>query len=413
LAESPVASSIVIVGTGMAGGVAARTLREEGYDGRVTLIGHEPGFPFGRPPLSKTYLRGEEDLSGWLVTPGAWYEQNEVELVRATVVDFDPAGRQLALDTGESIPYAKLLIATGGRNRRLQVPGADLAGVYQLRTVADCDAIKAAAARGGRAVIVGMGFIGSEIAASLTQMGVAVSAVLPGGAPLDSVLGHEMGAVLAGIHGDAGVELIANDQVVSLEGAGRVERALTRGGRKIECDLAVVAVGIQPNVELFHDKGVAIDNGVLVDAFCRTNLPDVYAAGDVANTLHPLFGRIRVEHYNNAEKQGAAAARSMLGSGAEYAYLHTFWSDQYEHKLEYVGHAATWDQFVVRGSVKERKLIGFYLLAGKLIAAVGLDRGGDPELDENGELALVGRLVAKGVRPEPAALADEDHQLAH
>ena len=393
----------------MAGGVAAKTLREEGYEGRVLLIGPEPGFPFGRPPLSKTYLRGEEDLSGWLVKPGEWYQQNDVELVRKTVVGVDPAGRRVHLDGGEDIAYAKLLIATGGRNRRLQVPGADLPGVQQLRTVADCDAIKAAAARGGRAVIVGMGFIGSEIAASLTQMGMAVTAVMSGGAPLESVLGPELGAVLAGIHGDAGVELIANDQVVSLEGAGRVERVITKGGRKIECDLAVLAVGIQPNVELLQDTGIAIDNGVLVDAHCRTNVPDVYAAGDVANHLHPLFGRIRVEHYNNAEKQGAAAARSMLGSGDEYAYLHTFWSDQYEHKLEYVGHAARWDQFIVRGSARERNLIGFYLLEGRLIAAVGLDRGGDPELDENGELAMIRRLIAKGARPEPAALTDEDH----
>ena len=395
----------------MTGGVAAKTLREAGYDGRLLLIGPEPGFPFGRPPLSKTYLRGEEDLSGWLVKPGAWYEKNEVELVRDTVVGVDPSGRRVHLDKGEDVSYGKLLIATGGRNRRLQVPGAELSGVHQLRTVADCDAIRAAATRGGRVVIVGMGFIGCEIAASLTQMGMAVTAVLPGGVPLDSVLGPEMGAVLAGIHGDAGVELIARDQVVSLEGAGVVERAFTRGGRKIECDLAVLAVGIQPNVELLHDTGVAIDNGVLVDAFCRTNVPDVYAAGDVANHSHPLFGLIRVEHYNNAEKQGAAAARSMLGSEDEYAYLHTFWSDQYEHKLEYVGHAARWDEFVVRGSVADRKLVGFYLLEGRLIAAVGFDRGGDPELDENDELAGAGRLIAAGARPAPAALADEDHQL--
>jgi len=411
LPETRSGSPIAIVGTGMAGGVAARTLREDGYDGSVLLIGPEPGFPFGRPPLSKTYLRGEEDLSGWLVKPGTWYEQNGVELVRKTVVGIDPAGRRVHLDGGQDVPYARLLIATGGRNRRLQVPGADLPGVHQLRTVADCDAIKAAAAHGGRAVIVGMGFIGSEIAASLTQMGMGVSAVMSGGAPLDSVLGPELGAVLAGIHGDAGVELIARDQVVGLEGAGRVERALTNSGRKIECALAVLAVGIQPNVELLHDSGIAIDNGVLVDALCRTNVADVYAAGDVANHLHPLFGRIRVEHYNNAEKQGAAAARSMLGSGSEYAYLHTFWSDQYEHKLEYVGHAARWDQFAVRGSARERKLIGFYLLEGKLIAAVGLDRGGDPELDEHDELAAIGRLIAKGARPEPSDLTDEDHPL--
>jgi 3-phenylpropionate/trans-cinnamate dioxygenase ferredoxin reductase subunit len=291
------------------------------------------------------------------------------------------------------------------------VPGADLPGVHQLRTVADCDAIKAAAAHGGRAVIAGMGFIGSEIAASLTQMGLAVSAVMPGNAPLDSVLGPEVGAVLAGIHRDAGVELLTKDQVVSFAGAGRVERAVTRSGRHIECDVAVVAVGIEPNVELLQGTGVEIDNGVLVDAFCRTNVPDIYAAGDVANHLHPLFGRIRVEHYNNAEKQGAFAARSMLGSRGEYAYLHTFWSDQYEHKLEYVGHVRSWDQFVVRGSVKDRKLIGFYLQGGRLMAAVGLNRGGDPELDENDEMAQIGRLIANGARLPAVFLSDEDHDL--
>jgi 3-phenylpropionate/trans-cinnamate dioxygenase ferredoxin reductase subunit len=256
-----------------------------------------------------------------------------------------------------------------------------------------------------------MGFIGSEIAASLTQMGLAVSAVMPGNAPLDSVLGPEMGAVLAGIHRDAGVELLPGDQVVSFAGAGRVERAVTKRGRNLECDVAVVAVGIEPNVELLQGTGVAIDNGVLVDAFCRTNVPDIYAAGDVANHLHPLFGRIRVEHYNNAEKQGAAAARSMLGSRSEYAYLHTFWSDQYQHKLEYVGHVVTWDQFVVRGSLKERKLIGFYMQGGKLMAAVGLNRGGDPELDEQDEMAQIGRLIARGARPPAVSLSDEDHDL--
>ena len=404
---------LVIVGSGLCGGVAARTLREEGYGGRVVLIGNEPGVPFGRPPLSKTYLRGEEALSGWLVRPESWYGENDVELLRATAVRIDAAGRQVLLDSGAAVPYARLLIASGGRNRRLQVPGADLPGVYQLRTVADCDAIKAAAANGGRAVIAGMGFIGSEVAASLTQMGLAASAVFPGLAPLDSVLGPEMGAVMAAIHGDAGVDLMSGDQVVAFEGAGRVERAVTKRGRRIECELAVVAVGIEPNVNVLDGTGVATDNGVLVDASCRTNVPDIYAAGDVANHLHPVFGRIRVEHYNNAEKQGAAAARSMLGSGDEYAYLHTFWSDQYEHKLEYVGHASRWDQFVVRGSVKDRKLIGFYLLDGKLLAAVGLDRGGDPELDEHGEMAAAGRLIAQAARPSPAVLADGDLELEH
>lgn len=395
----------------MSGGVAAKTLREEGYSSRLVLLGNEPGVPFGRPPLSKTYLRGEEDLSGWLVKPAQWFEKNDVELVRATAVSLDTRERRIELDTGEVIPYGKLLIATGGRNRRLLIPGADLPGVHQLRTAGDCDAIKAVAQKGGRALVVGMGFIGSEVAASLRQMGLTVTAVLPGNAPFDSVLGPEMGELFAGIHRDAGVELIAHDEVVRFEGTQRVEHAVTKRGRRLDCDFAIVAVGIEPNVDILQGTDVPLDNGVLVDARCSTNVPDIFAAGDVANHLHPLFGRVRVEHYNNAEKQGAAAARSMLGALDEYRYLHTFWSDQYEHKLEYVGHVRKWDQFVVRGSSAERRLIGFYLQAGSLRAAVGLNRGGDPELDEGGEMAKAGRLIARGARPAPAALADEDQDL--
>ena len=411
MAKAREGGPIVVLGSGMAGGVAVKTLREEGYGGRLVLIGPEPTLPFGRPPLSKTYLRGEEQLSGWLVNPPGWYAENDVELVAATAIRLDTAARRVELDSGEAVGYAKLLLTTGGRNRRLEVAGAGLAGVHQLRTVAECDSIKNAVRAGGRAVVVGMGFIGSEVAASLRQLGMEVIAVLPGGAPLETVLGAEMAEVMAGIHRDAGIELIAQDQVVRFEGAARVERAVTKKGRRLDCDLAVVAVGIQADVEILKGTEVAVDNGVLVDARCQTNISEIFAAGDVANHLHPLFGRIRVEHYNNAEKQGAAAARSILGSTAGYSYLHTFWSDQYEHKLEYVGHVRRWDEFVVRGSTRNRKLVGFYLAEGVLRAAVGLDRGGDPELDEHGEMAAAGRLIARGARPSPAALADEDRDL--
>ena len=405
-------SSIVILGAGMSGGVAARTLREEGYDGRLVLIGHEPTPPFGRPPLSKSYLRGEETLDGWMVASEKWYEDNRVVRVHATATRVDADTHQVHLKEGAPVPFDRLLITTGGVNRTLEVPGADLPGVHQLRTVAESDAIKQDARRGARAVVVGMGFIGSEVAASLTQLGVQVTAVLPGASPLESVLGPEVGQVMAGIHRDAGVELFSGDQVVRFEGAHRIERAVTRQGRRLACDFAVVSVGIRPAVDALASSGVAVDNGVLVDELCRTNVPAVFAAGDVANHDHPLFGRIRVEHYNNAEKQGAAAARSMLGIGAPYAYLHTFWSDQYDLKLEYVGHVRKWDQFIVRGSLDERKFLGFYLADGVLRAAVGVNRGGDPELDEQGEMAAAGRLVAKRAQPDPRALADETRDLS-
>jgi 3-phenylpropionate/trans-cinnamate dioxygenase ferredoxin reductase component len=402
-------SPMVIIGGGMAGGNAAATLREEGFRGPVVLISREPGVPFGRPPLSKTYLRSEEDLAGWYVRPGDWYADHDVELRTQTgVAAVDPAAHTVTLDSGEELGYQKVLIATGGRNRRLSLPGADLPGLHYLRTVAECDAIKQEAVPGRHAVVVGMSFIGSEVAASLTQLGVQVTAVLPGQNPLGSVLGDQVGEVMAAIHREQGVELLPGEHVAGFEGTGRVDTVVTAAGRRIPCDFAVAGVGIQPAI-----PEIAVDqqNGILTDGLGQSSAADVYAAGDVANVLHPLFGRVRVEHYNNAEKQGAAVARSMLGSTDPYDYLYTFWSDQYEHKIEYVGHVTKWDTFVVRGSLAERKLIGFYLVDGVVRAAVGLDRGGDPELDLDSEMAACARLVSAQAQPAPAVLADERTDL--
>jgi 3-phenylpropionate/trans-cinnamate dioxygenase ferredoxin reductase component len=399
---------IVIIGGGLAGGNAAATLREEGFSGPVVLISREPGVPFGRPPLSKTYLRSEEDLEGWYVRPAGWYADHDVERRGGVATAVHPGTQTVVLDSGEELRYEKVLIATGGRNRRLDIPGAGLPGIHYLRTVDECDAIKREAAPGRRAAVVGMGFIGCEVAASLTQLGVRVTAAFPGRDPLERVLGSEVGALIGAFHRAHGVELLPGDKVVGFEGAERVAAVVTAAGRRIACDFVVVGAGIEP---VIPGVPVATENGVLVDELCRASAPDVYAAGDVANHLHPLFGRIRVEHYNNAEKQGAAAARSMLGSTAPYDYIHSFWSDQYDHKLEYVGHVAKWDEFVVRGSVPDGKLIGFYLVNGIVRAAVGLDRGGDPELDTDSEMAACARMVATQARPAPATLSDERTDL--
>ena len=256
-----------------------------------------------------------------------------------------------------------------------------------------------------------MGFIGCEVAASLTQLGVQVTAVFPGRAPLERVLGGQVGALIGAIHRANGVELLAGDQVAAFEGTERVEAIVTATGHRIPCDFAVAGIGVEPDIPAVAGSSIAEDNGILVDELCRTSAADVYAAGDVANHLHPLFGRIRVEHYNNAEKQGAAAARSMLGSTAPYDYVHSFWSDQYEHTIEYVGHVTKWDEFVVRGSVEEGKLVGFYLVDGVVRAAIGLDRGGDPELDRDSEMAASARLVAARARPARGVLADEHADL--
>ena len=396
----------------MCGGNAAATLREEGYPERVVLVGDEPTAPFGRPPLSKTYLRGEEDWTAWTVKSPEWYDQNNVERVHERVESIDLQAREVVFEgSGQRTAYDRLLLATGGRNRRLSIPGATLPGVLGLRTVADCDAIKELAVPGRRAVVVGMGFIGSEVAASLRQLGVSVTAVLGGVGPLAGVLGDEVGSVMAGIHRDKGVELLLDDRVVAFTGDGHVEHVVTSRGLTVSCDFAVTGIGIEPSVELAHQGGVPVDNGIIVDECCRTNLAVVFAAGDVANHLHPVFGRLRVEHFNNAERQGRAAARSMLGSTEPYADLHSFWSDQYEHALEYVGHARSWDTFVVRGSLEQRRFIGFYLEQGRVLAVMGLNRGGDPELDEGGELFAAKALVGKRLGASPASLEDETTDL--
>jgi 3-phenylpropionate/trans-cinnamate dioxygenase ferredoxin reductase subunit len=413
MARAPV-RRIVIVGASLSGGSAAAALREEGFDGQITLIGAEPQPPYNRPPLSKGYLRGQDRFDDQLVNPTAWYAEHSIDLrlgVRATAID---AGRKtVTLERGGDVPYDRLLVATGGRNRAAKTPGADLPGIYQLRTVEECDRIREAARPGRRAVVVGLGFIGSEVAASFRQMGVEVAAVDGQPAPLARVLGREVGTALADIHREKGVTLILEDSVAAYEGAGRVEQVRTKNGRALPCDLVVAGIGIVPNVELLASAGAAVDDGVLVDERCRTSLPDVYAAGDVANHLHPLFGRLRVEHWNNAFQQGRAAARAMLGDPRPYDYLHTFWSDQYEHLIEYVGFARRWDRLVFRGDPADGRFLAFYLEGGVVRAAAGLDRGGDPEDPKSeGELKIVEGLIRDRVPVDPARLADEGADLS-
>jgi 3-phenylpropionate/trans-cinnamate dioxygenase ferredoxin reductase component len=229
--------------------------------------------------------------------------------------------------------------------------------------------------------------------------------------PLARVLGEEVGGVLRDIHRDKGVELVLEDSIAAFEGAGRVEQVRTRKGRVLECELVIAGIGISPNSELLAVARAAVDNGVLVDERCRTSLPDVYAAGDVANHRHPIFGRLRVEHWNNGYQQGRFAARSMLGETGPYDYLHSFWSDQYEHLLEYVGFSAG-EPVVFRGRSEDRKFLGFYLKDGVVRAAVGLDRGGDPEDPKiDGELKAVAGLIRDRVVVDPAKLANEDVDL--
>jgi 3-phenylpropionate/trans-cinnamate dioxygenase ferredoxin reductase subunit len=400
-----VAATFVIVGASLAGATAAVTLREEGYDGRLLLVGAEADLPYERPPLSKEYLRGEKPLEKVLVRPAEVYGSLEVELLLGTrASSLDPVARIVELEGGERLRCDKALLCTGGRNRRVPIPGIGLEGVHDLRTLADADGIREEARPGRRAVVVGMGFIGCEVAATLRALGVQVAAVELFNAPLERVLGEEVGRVIADLHRDHGVELVLGEGVEAFEGARRVERVRTTGGRVLECDFAVVGLGIEPAAELAAAAGLEVENGVVVDELCRTSADGVYAAGDVANHRHPLLGRrVRVEHYLNAIEQGTAAARSMLGRGEPYAPVHWFWSDQYDANLQYAGFHTRWDELVVRGSLEEQRFAAFYLEGGLVQAVVALNQARDVQRAK--------RLIAARVPVDPARLRDPEVDL--
>jgi 3-phenylpropionate/trans-cinnamate dioxygenase ferredoxin reductase subunit len=369
----------VVVGSSLAGGTAAATLREEGFDGRVILIGEEPQAPYERPPLSKEYLRGEQPFEDALVRPRDFYASNDIDTLFGTrATRLNPVDKTIELSGSDRVRYDKVLIATGSRNRRLPIPGLDLEGVYGLRTVEDCDRIRGEIRPGRRAAVVGMGFIGSEIASSLRQLGVEVVVIEAGKVPLHRVLGEEVGRIMEHIHRDHGVDMIFEEQVSGFEGRGRVERIVTQSGGRIECDFAVVGVGVEPVVDVVMGSGIEVDNGLVVDEYCRTNAEGVFAAGDVTNHYHPIFKqRMRVEHWHNALNQGAAAARNMMGMGSVYDGIHWFWSDQYDYNLQYVGFHKDWDKLVVRGSLENRDFIAFYVKDGLIAAAIGMNRGRD------------------------------------
>jgi 3-phenylpropionate/trans-cinnamate dioxygenase ferredoxin reductase component len=388
----------VIVGAGLAGGKAAETLREEGFDGRVVLIGAEPDRPYERPPLSKDYLRGESEREAAYVHPAAYYEEHDVELRTQTRVEaIDLSARELALAGGERLAFTKLLLATGAEPRRL--PGAE--GVLYLRDFRDSDALRAVLGQGGRMAVIGGGWIGSEVAASARQKGLEVTMIEQAAAPLEGVLGRELGEIYAAIHRDHGVEVVTGATVAAIED-GRVALA---GGRAVECDHVVVGIGVVPRTELAEAAGLGVENGILVDDRLRTSADGVFAAGDVANAQHPLLKtRLRVEHWHNALEQGPAAARSMLGTGDAYDRIPYFFSDQYDVGMEYAGHAAEWDEVVFRGDVEAREFIAFWVRDGRVLAGMNVN-----VWDVTDDIQA---LIRAGAPVDPARLRDPDVELA-
>jgi 3-phenylpropionate/trans-cinnamate dioxygenase ferredoxin reductase subunit len=369
--------TFVIVGAGLAGAKAAETLREEGFDGRVVLVGADPERPYERPPLSKQYLLGAAERASAFVHPVEWYAEHAVELrtgVRA--IGLHPADHRVELDSGETLDYAALLLATGSSARRLAAPGAELDGVQVLRTMADADRLRGELAQGGRrVVVVGAGWIGLEVTAAARYHGNAVTVVEPRPTPLFGVLGARMGEVFARLHRRHGVDLRTDTTVRALQGSGgRVTSVLLDDGGLLPADLVVVGVGAEPNTELAEAGGLRVADGVVVDGALRTSAPDVFAAGDVASVPYPRAGRhVRVEHWANALHSGPAAARSMLGQQVLFDRVPYFFTDQYDLGMEYSGLGSPDATVVCRGNPEDGGFISFWLDDGRVVAGMNVD----------------------------------------
>ncbi len=362
---------VIIVGGSLAGASAAFAIRKTGFDGSVTLIGEERHLPYERPPLSKDYLRGEVGAEKAHVRPEADYQANDIGLLRGRrALSIDPVHRTVALDDERRLAYDRLILTTGSTRRRLPVPKAALPGVLYLRTLDDADAIRSEAEGAAQIVVIGGGWIGSEVAASLRQMGRDVTIVMELSTPLQNVLGPEVGAVYADLHRAHGVELV-NGRAAGLLGDQRVRGVQLEDGRTLRADLVVAGVGAVPRAGLGLRAGLALDNGAIaVDERLRTSDPAILAAGDVAAALHPRYGRLRVEHWQNAREQGATAGRNAVGAEEVYGRTPYFYSDQFDLGMEYRGLAMAWDEVVIRGDVASREFIAFWLSGGRVMAAM-------------------------------------------
>jgi NADPH-dependent 2,4-dienoyl-CoA reductase/sulfur reductase-like enzyme len=397
MTEAP--TSVVIVGGGLAGAKAAEALRDQGYDGPVTLLAAEDELPYERPPLSKGYLAGKDEFDVAVVHPEEWYAEHDVDLRRGSeVTAIHRDAHEVELSGGSLLPYGALLLATGAEPRSLPIPGADTA--LTLRTHADSDRIRATFGSGRRLAVVGAGWIGLEVAAAARDAGTDVTVLEAAELPLLGVLGPEMGQVFADLHRQHGVDLRLGAKITEITPTGvRLE-----GGEEIGADAVLLGVGVRPRTELAEAAGLDVDNGVLVDAALRTSDPDIWAVGDIANHDHPTLGhRIRVEHWDTALHHPATAVAAMLGGGAAYDRLPYFFTDQYDLGMEYVGHVGRDDaaRVVVRGDLDGREFVAFWLDdADRIRAAMHVNVW--DVLDE------VRPLITAGTAVDPERLADRD-----
>jgi NADPH-dependent 2,4-dienoyl-CoA reductase/sulfur reductase-like enzyme len=371
-------SRFVIVGGGLAGAKTAEALREQGYAGSIVLVAAEDHLPYERPPLSKEYLAGKADRESVDVHDRQWYDDHDVELrlgVPATRIDRE--AHEVQLEDGNRIGYDQLMLATGSRARRIDLPGSDAEGVLYLRDVEDSDRIAEALGSAGRMVVIGAGWIGLEVTADARERGVEVDVVEVAPLPLLRVLGAEMAGLFAELHREHGVTFHFETGVKELRTEdGRVTGVTLDDGSTLDADVVLVGVGAQANVEIAREAGLDVDNGVLVDELLRTSDPDIYATGDIAAEAHPTYGRVRVEHWANALNQPGAAARTITGTDTPYRTEPFFYTDQYDLGMEYRGYvpAGATPTVVVRGDRDARELIAFWLSPeGRVLAAMNVN----------------------------------------
>jgi 3-phenylpropionate/trans-cinnamate dioxygenase ferredoxin reductase component len=373
------ADHVIIIGAGQAGAQTAISLRQLGFDGRISLLGDERLPPYQRPPLSKKLMTGEMDVERTYIRSAAYYAKSAVDLVMGVrVTAIDRARRGVLCDDGTAQGYDQCVICTGTRARRLDLPGSDLPGVFYLRSLEDCERIKAAVATGARAVIIGGGYIGLEIAASLTKWQCRVTVLEALERVLNRVVGLPVSDFFAAEHARHGVEIVTGAAVAALEGAGRIQHVRCADGRVFPADIVVIGVGAVPNDELAQDAGLEVDNGIVVDAFGRTSDPSIFAAGDVTNHPNDLFGRrLRLESVQNATAQAKAVAGAIVGKPVAYAEVPWFWSDQYDLKLQIAGVSDSGAEHLLRGDPASRAFSCLHLREGRLIAIDAINRGAD------------------------------------
>jgi 3-phenylpropionate/trans-cinnamate dioxygenase ferredoxin reductase component len=398
----------LIVGAGVAGASCAETLRAEGADGSVLLVGREADPPYHRPPLSKGYLRGEESREELAIRPESWWEEQAIELLtRTSVMKVDPGERTARLSTKEDVRFGQALLATGANVRRLRVDGSDLEGIHYLRAIGNSDAIRTAADAADRVVVIGGSYIGCEVAATLHARGTPCAIVMQEEATLEGSCGRTVGRFFQGVLEERGVDVVGGDEIARLEGdGGQVKKVVTAGGRELECDCVVIGAGVMPDTMLARQAGLELGEtgGVLCSARLETSVEGVFAAGDAAEFDSPLYGeRVRIEHWDVAREQGATAAHNMLGHDAPHEAVPYFWSDLADWaSLEYVSSGGVpRGEPIVRGSIEDGAFSAFWVAdRGLLVAALVVGR--------EDELEQARRLIAEGRSVDPERLADDD-----